>query len=175
MSLHDLGRHEESLKYYDRALQLARLVGDIRLQAYAMMDRAAAMTDLELYPEAGTMLQEAKRLVQVLEERDTLFLIDITEGQREMGLGRWNRATRLFDRGLRGLKEFGGVTDYARALIYVGRFYLAQGERDSGLKILQEARAIARRLGNPALAAQVEDLAKGAESSGLSTRAGAPP
>jgi len=175
VSLHDLGRHEESLKYYDRALQLARLVGDIRLQAYAMMDRAAAMTDLELYPEAGTMLQEAKRLVQVLEERDTLFLIDITEGQREMGLGRWNRATRLFDRGLRGLKEFGGVTDYARALIYVGRFYLEQGERDSGLKILQEARAIARRLGNPALAAQVEDLAKGAESSGLSTRAGAPP
>src|SRR6266508_3703629 len=175
VSLHDLGRHEESLKYYDRALQLARLVGDIRLQAYAMMDRAAAMTDLELYPEAGTMLQEAKRLVQVLEERDTLFLIDITDGQREMGLGRWNRATRLFDRGLRGLKEFGGVTDYARALIYVGRFYLEQGERDSGLKILQEARAIVRRLGNPALAAQVEDLAKGAESSALSTRAGAPP
>src|SRR6266498_3170123 len=175
VSLHDLGRHEESLKYYDRALQLARLVGDIRLQAYAMMDRAAAMTDLELYPEAGTMLQEAKRLVQVLEERDTLFLIEITEGQREMGLGRWNRATRLFDRGLRGLKEFGGVTDYARALIYVGRFYLEQGERDSGLKILQEARAIVRRLGNPALAAQVEDLAKGAESSALSTRAGAPP
>src|SRR6266545_2414135 len=170
-----VGRHEESLKYYDRALQLARLVGDIRLQAYAMMDRAAAMTDLELYPEAGTMLQEAKRLVQVLEERDTLFLIDITDGQREMGLGRWNRATRLFDRGLRGLKEFGGVTDYARALIYVGRFYLEQGERDSGLKILQEARAIVRRLGNPALAAQVEDLAKGAESSALSTRAGAPP
>ncbi len=175
VSLHDLGRHEESLKYYDRALQLARLVGNIRLQAYAMMDRAAAMMDLGLFQEAGPILEESKRLVQVLEERDTSFLIDITDGQREMGLGRWNRATRLFDRGLRGLKEIGGLSDYARALIYVGRFYLERGEREPSLKILQEARAVARRLGSPSLSAQVDELVERVGSSKVPASAGRTP
>src|SRR5881409_1441071 len=32
VSLHELRRYEESLKYYDRALQIGRLVGNIRLQ-----------------------------------------------------------------------------------------------------------------------------------------------
>src|SRR5213083_1518193 len=120
VSLHELRRYEESLKYYDRALQIGRLVGNIRLQGYALMDRAAAMMDIGLYEDAGPVIEEAKRLIQVLEEKDSLFMIDISDGQREMGLGRWTRATRLWDRGLSGLKELGSVSDYARALTYVG-------------------------------------------------------
>src|SRR5439155_1357420 len=69
MSLHELRRYEESLKYYDRALQIGRLVGNIRLQGYALMDRAAAMMDIGLYEDAGPVIEEAKRLIQVLEEK----------------------------------------------------------------------------------------------------------
>ncbi len=158
VSLHQLGRHEGSLKYYDRALQLSRLVGNLRLRAYALMDRAAAMMDLGLFADAGPVILEAKRLVQVLEEKDSLFLIDISDGQREMGLGRWNRATRLWDRGLRGLKQVGSLSDYARALTYVGRFYVEKGELRPGLKILEEARGVAHTVGNPALISQVDAL-----------------
>jgi len=163
MSLHELRRYEESLKYYDRALQIGRLVGNIRLQGYALMDRAAAMMDIGLYEDAGPVIEEAKRLIQVLEEKDSLFMIDISDGQREMGLGRWTRATRLWDRGLRGLKELGSVSDYARALTYVGRFYLENGEVEPGLRILDEARGIAQTVGIASLLSEIQTLTTQAE------------
>ncbi|HKW42703.1 MAG TPA: hypothetical protein VJP06_00825, partial [Thermoplasmata archaeon] len=168
VSLHELGRHEESLKQYDKAFQLAHLVGNIRLQGYALMDRAAAMVDLGLATDAASVIQEAKRLVHVLEEKDSLFLIDITDGQREMQLGRWNRATRLWDRGLHGLKECGSVSDYVRALRYVGRFYLENGELAPGLKVLGEAQRIARTTGNATVLAEIDALISKAEGSSLS-------
>jgi tetratricopeptide (TPR) repeat protein len=158
MSLHELRRYEESLRYYDRALQIGRLVGNIRLQGYALMDRAAAMMDIGQFEEAGPVIEEAKRLISVLEEKDSLFMIDISDGQREMGLGRWTRATRLWDRGLRGLKELGGVSDYARALTYVGRFYLEKGETGPGLRFLDEARGIAKTVGLESLLSEIQAL-----------------
>ncbi len=158
VSLHELRRYEESLKYYDRALQIGRLVGNIRLQGYALMDRAAAMMDIGLFEEAGPVIEEAKRLISVLEEKDSLFVIDISDGQREMGLGRWTRATRLWDRGLRGLKALGGVSDYARALTYVGRFYLEKGETETGLRFLDEARGIAKTVGLESLLSEIQAL-----------------
>jgi len=170
VSLHELNRHEESLKHYDRALQLARLVGNIRLQGYAMMNRAAAMMDLGLFTEAGPVIEEAKRLVQILEERDTLALIDVAVGQLEMGLGRWNRATRLWERGLSALKEFGDVSDYARALMCVGRLHLDQGERERGERFLQEAAGIAKRLGNTALVMSIEAAKSPVDPSGSRPR-----
>ncbi len=164
VSLHELRRYEESLKYYDRALQISRLVGNIRLQGYAMMNRAAAMMDIGLFEDAGPVIEGAKRLIQVLEEKDSLFMIDISDGQREMGLGRWIRATRLWDRGLRGLQELGSVSDYARALTYVGRFYLEKGELEPGLRLLGEARGIAQTVGIASLLSQIEALVSHAEA-----------
>ena len=158
VSLHELRRYEESLKYYDRALQIGRLVGNIRLQGYALMDRAAAMMDIGQFEAAGPVIEEAKRLISVLEEKDSLFVIDISDGQREMGLGRWTRATRLWDRGLRGLKDLGGVSDYARALTYVGRFYLEKGETGPGLRFLEEAREIAKTVGLESLLSEIQAL-----------------
>ncbi|MCI4371919.1 MAG: tetratricopeptide repeat protein, partial [Thermoplasmata archaeon] len=165
VSLHELGRHAESLKFYDRALQISRLVGNIRLEAYSLMDRSAAMMDLGLFDSAGPILEEAKRLMHVLEEKDSLFLIDISDGQREMGLGRWNRATRLWDRGLRGLRDLGSVSDYARALAYVGGFYLSKGEAHEGTRILEEAQRVATQVGNTSLRAKIETLLKGVSMS----------
>ncbi len=164
VSLHELRRYEESLKYYDRALQIARLVGNIRLQGYALMDRAAAMMDIGLFDDAGPVIEEAKRLIQVLEEKDSLFMIDISDGQREMGLGRWTRATRLWDRGLRGLKELGSVSDYAEALTYVGRFYVEKGEFEPGLRFLEEARGIAQTVGIASLLSEIQALMTEAEA-----------
>jgi ATP/maltotriose-dependent transcriptional regulator MalT len=162
-SLHEIQRHEEALKYYDRALQVARVVGNIRLQGYALMNRSAAMMDLGLYKEAEPMLEEAKRLVQILEERDTLALLDIADGQREMGLGRWNRAIRLWDRSLHELKLLGDLSDYARALLCVGRFYLEHGDHERSLAMLQEAETITRAIGDTTLTATISELLKRAE------------
>lgn len=164
VSLHDLGRHQEAMKHYDRALQVARLVGNIRLQGYALMNRSAAMVDLGLYEDAGPILEEAKRFVQILEEPNTIALLQITDGQREMGLGRWNRAVRLWDRALSELRKLGDLADYARALAYVGGFYLEKGDLVTARRLLAEAEAIARKLGGTTLIGMIEGLLQRVES-----------
>jgi len=169
VSFHDLQRHEEALKYYDRALQIARLVGNIRLQGYALMNRSAAMVDLGLFADAGPILEEAKRFIQMMEERSTMALLDITDGQREMGLGRWNRAVRLWERGLRELKQRGDLSDYARSLVYVGRFYLERGDIEQTRKLLEEANSIARSLGGTLLIGTIEGLLQRVDSQGVNS------
>jgi tetratricopeptide (TPR) repeat protein/DNA-binding MarR family transcriptional regulator len=164
VSLHDLGRHEEALKYYDRALQIARVVGNIRLQGYALMDRAAAMVDLGLYQDAGPILEEAKRFIQMVEEPSSIALLLVGEGQIEMGLGRWNRAVRQWERGLEGLKKAGADADYVRSAIYVGRFYLEHGDLEQARTILLEADRLAQRLGGKALIDSIEALRQRVES-----------
>lgn len=167
VSLHDLERHEEALKYYDRALQIAQLVGNIRLQGYALMNRSAAMVDLGLYREAGPILEEAKRYVQILEERSTIALLQIAEGQREMGLGRWNRAVRLWERALDELKELGDLSDYARSLACVGRFYLDKGDVEQTRRLLAGAATIARKLGGTTLIGTIEGLMQRVEAQSI--------
>jgi len=81
-----------------------------------------------------------------------------------MGLGRWTRATRLWDRGLRGLKELGSVSDYAEALTYVGRFYVEKGEFEPGLRFLEEARGIAQTVGIASLISEIQALVTQAEA-----------
>jgi tetratricopeptide (TPR) repeat protein len=158
VSLHYLERHEEALKYYDRALQIARLVGNIRLQGYALMNRCAAMLDLGLYQDAGPILEEAKRFVRMMEEPSTIALLDVSEGQREMALGRWNRAVRIWDRGLKTLKERGDLFDYARSLTYVAGFCLDHSDFEQTRRFLEEAEAIAQKLGGTSLIDTIEGI-----------------
>jgi len=157
-SYHGLRRYEEAVRCYDRALQIARLVGNVRLVAYATMDRCAALMDMGRARETGEPLAEAKRLIQILEERDTLSLLAVYEGQRESQLGRWSRATRLWEQGLRGLREFADRSDLAQSLLYVGRFHLEHGDTSEARQYLDEAARLARALGNDALLAELEPL-----------------
>jgi tetratricopeptide (TPR) repeat protein len=103
----------------------------------------------------------------MLEERSTTALLDITAGQIEMGLGRWNRAVRLWEKGLHELKELGDLSDYARSLSYVGRFYLERGDLEQTRKLLGEAETIARRLGGTLLIDTVEGLLRRVDAPGV--------
>lgn len=166
-SFHALRRYEESVKYYDRALQIARLVGNLRLVAYATMNRCASLMDMGRVEETAAELAEAKRLVQILEEKDTLALLHICEGQLEFGLGRWSRATQLWERGLHDLRAFADRADLARALVFTGRLHLEHGDMTEAQRYLDEAAALAATLGNTALLSEIEPLLRdlGARSS----------
>ena len=81
-----------------------------------------------------------------------------------MGLGRWNRAVRLWERALRELKQLGNLANYARSLTYVGRFYLEKGDIEETKRILAEADAIARDLGGTTLIGTIAGLMQRVES-----------
>src|SRR5205807_4125671 len=94
-SYHALRRYDDSVKCYDRALQIARLVGNLRLVAYAMMNRCASLLDMGRADETAGVLAEARGLFHILEEKDTLVLLDVYEGRRAFGRGRRSRSTSL--------------------------------------------------------------------------------
>jgi len=155
-ALHEIGRRDESLARYEKGMALARLLGNLRLMAYATMNRTAALLDLGRYAEAGGSLTEAEGYFQVLEERDSLALLKIYAGQREMGLGHWARAKKIWEEGLVELERFGSPTDLARALSEICGFYLANGESEEGGRHLAAAHALAAKLGNTTLLGEIQ-------------------
>lgn len=155
VTYYNLRKFHEALDHFGKGLELTRLVGNVRLIAHASLNRAAVLLDLERYAEARSPLEESKRLFEILEERDSLAMVDMAQGQLEMGLGRWSRATRVWDRGLQSLREFGNLSDLARSLEMVGRFYIDHGQVEDGGSSLREALAIARKLGNKPMIANV--------------------
>jgi tetratricopeptide (TPR) repeat protein len=167
VSLQELGRHDDAFEYYDRALQIARAVGNIRLIGYALMNRASAMIDIRLYQDSGPILEEAKRFVEMVEERSTAALLAVAEGEREMGLGHWNRAVRLWERGLDVLRKVGDPADYVRSVTYVARFLLDHGELERVRAILPDANEIARKLGGETLIDAIGGLMERVDSMGV--------
>jgi len=154
-TLTEIQRHGESLRHYETGLELARSLGNLRLTAYATMNRAAALLNLERYREVGRVLREAEGYFGILEERDTLALLKTYEGQREMGLGRWGRATRAWQEGIESLREYGTPSDLALVLKEVASFHVAHGDLEEARKYLLEAKQYARRLGSATLISEI--------------------
>lgn len=167
-ALHEAGRPAESLDHYERGMVLARLLGNFRLMAYSTMNRTAALLDLRQYAEAGSPLTEAEGYFQVLEEHDSQALLKIYAGQREMGLGHWPRAKKIWDEGLVELERYGSPTDLARALWEIGTFHIANGENEEGRRYLATAQELATTLGNVTLLREIESAIS--DRSGPGTR-----
>lgn len=156
-ALGELGRYHEELAHHERGLELARQVGNIRLIAYATMNRAAALLDLGRFEEAGPPIEEARQLFDVLEERDSVAFLSLNEGHRAMALGQLERAKRIWRKGLDTLREIASDADVARALKEVGARCMQAGESGAGVGYLEEARALARKLGNASLLRDIEE------------------
>jgi len=120
------------------------------------MNRAGALLDMERYEEAAPALTEALALFEILEERESLALLLVDQGQLEMGRGHWTRAKALWEDALTRLREGGEPNDLARSLKYIGKFYAKHGEIERSVRYIAEAREIASRIGNIALAAELE-------------------
>ncbi len=155
-ALAELKRLKEALGHFETGLELARATGNLRLTGYGTLNRTAMLLDLGRYDIAAGSIKEAQGYFDILEERDTLALLQVYEGQLEMGLGHWNRAVRAWREGLAGLREFGGPTDLGRALKEVGGFCLDHGAVEEGRSYLSEAEQVARKLGNATLVSEIE-------------------
>ncbi|MGQ0797063.1 MAG: AAA family ATPase [Methanobacteriota archaeon] len=149
-------RFAPALEFYDRGLRLARLLGGVRLIAFGSMNRSGALLDMGRYDEAAPALAEARELFEILEETENLALLSVYQGQLEMGRGRWTRAKALWTDALEHLRTEGEPSDLARSLKEIGTFYANHGDFDSSVRFLAEARDIASRIGNAALAAEIE-------------------
>jgi len=163
----EMGLLQERLEYHTKALSLARMLGNLRLIAYASMNRSAALIDLRRFDEASEPLSQARSLFNILEERECLALLDIAEGNREMGLRRVARARGLWRRGLQALRDLGDLADLAISLRDLAKLNLRHGDADVAQAYLEEAREIARKLGNASLEAETNALLSSTADGGM--------
>ena len=162
-TLWDLHRIEEALSYHDRGLQLATLVGNLRLIAYASFNRAASLLDLRRPEESREPLARARRLFEILGERDALGVLEVSEGHLASLDGRWSVAVRHWARALDTLREVGTPLDRLHASREIGRYHWEHGDRAGALAHYTEAMQVARTLGNEAAAKELEVLLKESE------------
>ena len=170
----EMSLFQKSLEHHEKALRLARMLGNVRLIAYAAMNSSAALIDLGRFDQAGVLLSEARSHFKILEERECLALLDIAEGNREMGLGRDGRARSMWHHGLQALRDLGDLGDLAVSLRDVGKLNLRHGDTAAAQAYLTEARETAHRLGNASLKAEMDELLSGITDGGMRVAA-APP
>ncbi|TLZ44697.1 MAG: hypothetical protein E6K19_03680 [Methanobacteriota archaeon] len=103
----------------------------------------------------------------MIEERSTLASLTTAEGQREMGLGHWNRAVRQWERGLEALKKVGDPADYVRSVINVAGFCLDHGDVEQAATLLREANGMAQKLAGNALIDVIEALKQRVDALGV--------
>lgn len=163
----ELGRLDEGLRHFEQGTELARLLGNLRLTAYGTMNQAATLIDLKRYEEAGGPLHEAESYFEILEERDTLALLRISAGQREMRLGRLPRAERIWQESLDELRKLGTPLDLARALTSVGNYRLETHDREGARANLEEAMKVAGHLGSATLLSEIEEALRRVEGPGI--------
>ncbi|HYM39140.1 MAG TPA: AAA family ATPase [Thermoplasmata archaeon] len=163
-TLEEIGNLEESLAHYEKGGEIARLLGNLRLTAYAALGRTGALIELRRFHEAGNLVQEAGGYFETLEEKDTLALLKTYEGQRQMGLGHWARARIAWEAGLASLRRYGGPADLALALRQIGEFYMRNGDVSQATTHLLEAVVLSKRIGNMKLNREAEALLVDIES-----------
>jgi len=150
------GRGAESLRHYADGFETARLLGNLRLMAYATMNQTNALLQLHRYEEAGVTLRLAMDYFEILEEKDTLGFLKTYEGELELRLGHWSRATHAWQEGIADLRVHGSPADLALVLREVAGFYSEQDKRGESQSYLLEAREIAGRVGNRELLSKIE-------------------
>jgi len=170
----EMGLLQKSLEYHTKALSLARMLGNLRLIAYASMNSFAALVDLGKFEESKRPLSEARSIFRILEEQKCLAVLDITEGNREMGLRHVARARSLWHRGLQALRNLGDLGNLAVSLRDVAKVSLRHGNTDVAQAHLMEAQEIARKLGNASLEEQTEALLSRIAHGGIQLAANPP-
>ena len=154
------GKADESLRHLAEGYEAARLLGNLRLMAYATANETSALLHLGRYREARDRLRKAMDYFGILEEKDTLGLLKTYQGEVEMGLGHWSRAAEAWREGIAELRLHGSPAELTLVLRDIAGLYARNGFVAESKTHLLEAREIARRLGNQDLVSQLDsDLA----------------
>ncbi len=155
-ALISMGRPTESLRHLSEGFEAAHLLGNLRLMAYATSNQTSALLHLARYRDAGSSLQQAKEFFDVLEEKDTVGFLKTYEGEVEMGLGHWSRASTAWHEGLSELRKHGSPAELALVLWDVAALFAEHGDIRESQSYLIEAREIARKVGNLDLLSRID-------------------
>jgi CHAT domain-containing protein/tetratricopeptide (TPR) repeat protein len=157
-----LGRAEEALDFYDRALKIAAGVPELQFPVMTYLGKGDALTKLGRLDEAEQLLTRALEVAADQESWGyqaelTMMLAAIAQARKQPG-----EAARLLARAADFAHRAGGNRLVAQVALERGRLLRRQQRRDESSRVLEEgirvARAMQERLLLPRLLAELAEL-----------------
>jgi len=130
---------DRAIEYYDRAIALARRVGDRQREARALSNSGASLMDLGRYGEARERLAEAMPLLIELGDETPWAGAHLDLGKMAMLEGDNDRAHEHFTQAQEVFERIENRHGVAVALYYLGAAQLEQGEIVSASLRLEQA------------------------------------
>jgi tetratricopeptide (TPR) repeat protein len=139
---HAKGDKKKTIELYEKAKVISRKAGAIRYLGLAMMNRAGVLVELKRLDEA---LKEAEGALKIFEERGDKFLLSQTYlayGLAHAEKEEWEEAEDLIHRGRLLVRKLGMPASEGVMLFEMGKVYIAKGDKERGLRHVNEAKAI---------------------------------
>lgn len=138
-----LNEHERARPYYERAIQLAEEVGEVRFQAGATANLAVAVQELEGAEAALPYYQRARSLAEQSNAPDVVAYISLAICSQEVDLNRIEEAEISCREAIERLTTLGHVQPMSDAHLHLGNVFLQQEEPEKAFEYFQKALELA--------------------------------
>lgn len=157
-NLIELRRYEEARMAYDRAIETARRIGDLRMLAYGVFNAARARISRGDLQQGEAYLKESEALFRKLREPVMTGLVLASYGALWEKRGKWQLAKHYLLTGLDSLRQGAHDFDFARNAQVAAFYFHKHGDRESALALLDEALTVSQRLQLPSLAEGIQSV-----------------
>jgi tetratricopeptide (TPR) repeat protein len=147
------GRIDEQLAAAERAVELARAVGDDRILADAETKRALALLLSGRLEDAQRVLEEAIPLAEAAGDLDILGRMLTNVGSVYGAIGELEQGRRYAERALKVAEQSGNAAQVVFATVTLGTWCFFVGDWAQARTHLERALALARQIGAPRVVA----------------------
>ncbi len=143
-----LGEYRRAFELHEKALKIARRIGNVRGEGSALGSMGLAYSNLGEYQRAIELYEKrlkiARRIGDIRGEGSVLGNM----GTAYLYLGEYRRAIELYEQRLEMARRIGDVRGEGNALGNMGNAYMQLGEHRRTFELYEKALEIARRIGN---------------------------
>jgi tetratricopeptide (TPR) repeat protein len=140
--MHRRGKKERSVEFFDKAIIMSKKAGAMRYMALAIMNKAGILDELDRPEEARKEMDEALAIFEELGDRFLISKTYLLYGLAHAKKKEWPEAEEYLQKARLLVKSIGMPSNRAIVLLEMGKVCLLKGDRDTGLRYIQEAKTI---------------------------------
>lgn len=156
-SYQELGDRREAMRYYEKGIEFARLIGDQRILAYALQNAAGTPLLRDDLAKAEELLTEATAIFRRIGEKRKIAWSQLYLGHLDFARGRADAAVGQWEGGLKQLATLKDKRGLALFNLTIARVYIDEGDVVQAEKYLNVADKIGRDLANGVLLSRVSE------------------
>jgi len=136
----------EALDWYEKAIEAALRVGDVRIEAYGLSNAAAYLIEKREFRKAKTNLNRARTIFENLGEKTMIGGVELNSANLLAAQGKWRDAEHGFNRALELAREAKNRFQEATALLNMGQMEKRRGRPEEAKDLLTRARDLFRAI-----------------------------